>query len=1140
MFQVHSNIMEKHIFLLILAILVQSYFVSSISATISSNETDQEALLAFRNLVTSDSSHFLANNWTKNTSFCSWFGVTCSSKRQRVVALTLPNLQLQGTISPSLANLSFLIELNLANNNFHGNIPYGIGHLPRLRVIDLQNNQLQGSIPTSLFQHRSVQIISLAFNKLGGEMWNGTWYVPELRVLNLRNNTLTGIIPPSIGNASKLMNISLNWNRINGNIPMEIGNLSQLVELSLSRNQLTGSIPSTLFNISSLLVLSLAYNSLSGPLFLDDRRNVLSSNLEHIGVSYNQITGHIPSNICQFKALKVLSISYNNITGEIPRNIGCLAKLEELYIGYNAIDGTIPTSLGNISTLQKLHCGNNHMEGELPLELGKLSNLRQINFEENYNLIGEIPNAIFNISSLEFIAFTFNYLSGRIPNLLHLPNLIQLLLANNQLEGEIPRYITNATNLELLELSDNLLTGSIPYDLGNLRELQELFLHHNQLTELRFFDSLVKCRMLRYVQVGSNPLNDVLPSSIGNLSSTVEYFHIGDAQINGFIPTSTGNMSGLTTLVFQDNNLTGNIPREIGKLKQLQGLFLVNNRLQGDITEVVCDLSNLVRLALSENELSGVIPECLGSLAMLQHLFLGSNKFESKLPLSFWKMSSLLYVNMSRNSIEGEVPSDIGELKAIVAIEISGNHFSGMIPSNLGELQNLKLLSLSNNSFSGPIPLSFSNLKSLEFLDLSLNDLSGTIPKSFEKLLYLTSINVSFNVLEGEIPSGGVFANSTLQSFRGNKGLCGRQILEVPACAVTTPEQQQPKSKRLVLKIVTLVVISFFLIFLLVVSIWIMKRKKKGKSKDIEKVPEMRTYQLISYHEIQRATNNFDESNLIGVGGSGSVYKATLPSGIVVAIKVLDLENEEVCKRFDTECEVVRNVRHRNLVSVITTCSSDHIRAFVLQYMPNGSLDNWLYKEDRHLNLRQRVTIMLDVAMAIEYLHHGNDTPIVHCDLKPANVLLDEDMVARVGDFGISKILAVSKSMAHTKTLGTLGYIAPEYGSEGIVSTRGDVYSYGIMLMEVLAKRRPTGEEIFDENLGLREWITRAFPRTMMEVVDTDILHGGEKITSKSELCILSMIELALDCTKATPESRITMKDVVKRLNKIKNTFLET
>uniref|UniRef100_M1B3F4 Serine-threonine protein kinase, plant-type n=1 Tax=Solanum tuberosum TaxID=4113 RepID=M1B3F4_SOLTU len=148
----------------------------------------------------------------------------------------------------------------------------------------------------------------------------------------------------------------------------------------------------------------------------------------------------------------------------------------------------------------------------------------------------------------------------------------------------------------------------------------------------------------------------------------------------------------------------------------------------------------------------------------------------------------------------------------------------------------------------------------------------------------------------------------------------------------------------------------------------------------------------------------------------------------------------------------MRNVRHRNLVPVITTCSSDYIRAFVLRYMPNGSLENWLYREESQLNLLQRVTVMLDAAMAVEYLHHGHVTPIVHYAIKPSNALLDEDIVAHVGDFGISKILAVSKSMAHTETLGTLGYIAPEYGSEGIVSASGDVYSYGIMLMEVLTK----------------------------------------------------------------------------------------
>ncbi|PHU16745.1 hypothetical protein BC332_12440 [Capsicum chinense] len=1132
--------MEKQIFLLILLFVIQYYSINISVA--SSNKTDQQALLAFRNLITSPS-HFLANNWTKNTSFCSWFGVTCSTTRQRVVALALPNLQLQGTVSPFLANLSFLSVLNLGNNSFHGDIPYVLGHLPRLRVIDIRNNQLQGSIPTSLFQNQRVQKISLPFNKLSGEMWKGPWYVPELRVLNLGNNNLTGIIPPSVGNATKLMNFSLSTNRINGNIPKEIGNLSQLAILVLGDNQLTGSIPTSLFNISSLVAVSLAFNSLSGPLLLDEGNIV--SNLKHLSLSDNKISGCIPSNICQLTELQILSIPVNNIIGEIPRNIGSLSKLEEFYIGDSPIKGTIPASLANISTLQYVSCTRNRLEGPIPPELGKLSNLRQLSFGHNYNLAGQIPEAIFNISSLRRIAFNFNNLSGTIPATtgLHLPNLEQLILAGNQLEGEIPLFITNASKLVVLELANNFLTGTIPNNLGNLRELQYLFLHHNQLTteprdhELQFFNSLVDCRMLGYLEVGNNPLNGVLPNSIGNLSSTIKDLHISDAHINGLIPPGIGNMSGLTELNFEGNNLAGSIPSEIGKLKQLQGLFLTNNKLQGHITEVVCHLSNLVKLSLAGNELLGLIPACIGNLSMLQQLHLDSNRFSTKFPSSLWKMRGLLILNASQNSIEGEVPQDIGELKAIVELYLSGNHFSGMLPSRLGELQNLQSLDLSNNSFFGQIPLSFANLISLEFMDLSLNALSGTIPKSLEKLSYLKRINVSFNDLEGEMPSGGVFANSTLQSFLGNKGLCGMHKLEVPACPINNPGKQS-KSKELVLKIIIPVVMSSSLIFLLV-SIWIMKRKKKGKSKDVEKVWEINTYQLISYHEIQRATNYFDGSNLIGAGSSGSVYKGTLSSGTVVAIKVLDLENEQVCRRFDAESEVMRNVRHRNLVPVITTCSSDYIRAFVLQFMSNGSLENWLYKEESHLNLLQRVAIMLDVAVAIEYLHHGHNTPIIHCDLKPANILLDEDMVAHVGDFGISKILAISKSMAHTETLGTLGYIAPEYGLEGIVSTSGDVYSYGIMLMEVLTKRRPTDEEICNENLDLRKWITQSFSGAMMDVVDGNLFPEEGQITSKSEICIASMVELALDCTKETPESRITMKDVVKRLNKIKITFLE-
>ncbi|KAM3338584.1 hypothetical protein P3S68_030670 [Capsicum galapagoense] len=863
--------MENHIFLLMLLFLVKYYSVS-ISAS-SLNETDQQALLAFKDLVTSPS-HFWANNWTKKTSFRSWFGVTCSPKRQRVCSLSASRY------ATSRHNFILLGQFVLSQH--------------------AQSREQQ--LPW-WHSFRTWPLASL----VSGEMCKGPWFVSELRVLNLRNNRLTGIIPPSVGNATKLMNFSLAGNRINGSLPKEI-----------------------------------AFNSLSGSLLLNEGNIV--SNLEFLSVSNNQISGCIPSNICQLRELQVLSISVNNITGQIPTNIGCLSELEDFIIGDNPIKGTIPASLANICTLQYL------------------SNLRQLSFGHNYNHIGQIPDAIFNISSLGRIGFNFNNLSGTIPATtgLHLPSLEQLILGGNQLGGEIPLFITNASKLEILEIASNYFTGTIPNNLGNVRELQYLFLHHNQLTneprdhELQFFNSLVDCRMLGYLEVGHNPLNGVLPNSIGNLSSSIEDLDISNARINGLIPPVIGNMSGLTELTLGGNNLMRNIPPEIGKLKLLQGLFLPNNKLNGHIPQAVCHLSNLVQLSLGDNELLGLIPACIGNLSMLQQLYLGSNRFSSKLPLSLWKMRCLLVINASQNSIEGEVPRDIGGLKAIVELYLSDNHFSGMIPSRLGELQNLQYLDLSNNSFFGQIPLSFANLISLEFLDLSLNALSGEIPEE----------------------------------------------RKVQRCGKGTRYQDSS--------------ISF-------------------------------------YHEIQQATNYFDESNLIGVGSSGTVYKGTLSSGIVVAIKILNLEYEE---------------------------------------------------EDCQLNLLQRETVMLDAAMGIEYLHHGHITPIVHCDLKPANILLDEDMVAHVGDFGISKILAVSKSMAYTETLGTLGYIAPEYGSEVIVSTNGDVYSYGIMLMEVLTKRRPTDEDICNENLDLRKWITQSFSGTMLDVVDGNLFPKEEKSLQKVKFAL--------------------------------------
>lgn len=697
----------------------------------------------------------------------------------------------------------------------------------------------------------------------------------------------------------------------------------------------------------------------------------------------------------------------------------------------NKISGTIPPSIGNISSLRFLGCVGNIIGGEIPHELGNLSNLRMLGFDYN-RLTGEIPASILNLSSLVYIALTDNTLSGTLPAALglRLPNLEGIYLADNLLRGEIPRAITNATKLKELELSYNMFVGSVPNDLGNLKELLFLNVAGNQLTNapgneqrLGFIDSLSECRMLQFLIAGNNPLQGMLPDSVRNLSSSIEMFNVENARIYGEIPVGIGNMSSMISLVLNGNNLRGNIPSEIGYLDHLQRLYLSTNRLQGNIPIELCNLVNLGEVMLFENELSGSIPSCIGNLGRVQRLMLGYNRLSSNLPLGLWGIKDMLFLNVSNNLIEGGLPSEIGMMGNIEGIDLSSNRFSSVIPSTLGELQSLRHLSLSKNSFEGSIPTSFGNLISLEFLDLSSNNLSGTMPLSLEGLSHLREVNMSFNRLEGQIPNGGVFSNSSPQSFTGNKGLCGMPSLEVPLCA----KEKGPSSKKKhIVKIIIPVIVSVtFILVSILFSLWIMHRRKRVKREDDE-VPDIVAHRTISYHEILKASDGFSEANLLGTGGSGSVYRGTLSDGEVVAIKVLNLENEEAEKRFDAECEVLKQIRHRNLVKVITTCSNDSLRAIVLPYMINGSLDNWLYdKQDYTVSLFQRVDIMIDVAMAIEYLHHGYEFPVVHCDLKPANVLLDADMVAHVSDFGISKILAQNKSSARTMTLGTIGYIAP-------------------------------------------------------------------------------------------------------------------
>ncbi|KAF5811389.1 putative protein kinase RLK-Pelle-LRR-XII-1 family [Helianthus annuus] len=298
--------------------------------------------------------------------------------------------------------------------------------------------------------------------------------------------------------------------------------------------------------------------------------------------------------------------------------------------------------------------------------------------------------------------------------------------------------------------------------------------------------------------------------------------------------------------------------------------------------------------------------------------------------------------------------------------------------------------------------------------------------------------------------------------------------------------------------------------------------------------PSLLEWTRVSYYELVRATESFDESNLIGNGAYGSVFKGKLTDGVNVAVKVFNLLSEGAVKSFNVECEVLRNIRHRNLVRIVSSCTNMDFRCLVMEYMPNGSLEQWLYSHNNHLSLIQRLQILIDVASALEYLHHGQPTPIIHCDLKPSNVLLDEDMQARVCDFGISKIFGEEEFRLRTATLGTIGYMAPEYGMEGIVSPGSDVYSFGILLLETFTRKKPT-EEVFSGEVSLRSWVFEATQRSVFEVVDKDLIT--EHLYTKQE-SLASIFNLAMDCTFESSSLRINMKETVTRLCKIQKNFL--
>jgi tRNA A-37 threonylcarbamoyl transferase component Bud32 len=517
------------------------------------------------------------------------------------------------------------------------------------------------------------------------------------------------------------------------------------------------------------------------------------------------------------------------------------------------------------------------------------------------------------------------------------------------------------------------------------------------------------------------------------------FLAIASNSISGTIPEGIGNYINLDELDMEDNLLQGTIPASLGKLRKLNRLSLFNNKLSGPIPAALGNLTKLTKLFLDTNGLGGAIPSSL-SKCPLEQLDLSYNKLSGPTPKELFLISSLSgAMYLAHNSLTGTLPSEVGNLRNLAELDISDNMLSGKIPTSIGECRALQYLNLSGNFLEGTIPWSVGQLRGLLVLDLSQNNLSGHVPEFFGGMKGLATLNLSFNDFEGEVPKDGIFLNATATSVMGNNALCGGvPQLKLKMCSSLTRRKVSSKLLMIIAAGGAILVVMLFTLFVLCRRSKL-RRAKPRISFSTEK------YIRVSYAELARATDSFTSENLIGVGSFGAVYKGRMEiSGeqVEVAVKVLNLQQAGASRSFDAECEALRCIRHRNLVKVITVCSSIDSRgvdfkALVFEFLPNGNLDQWLHKsleednEPKVLDLIERLQIALDVASALEYLHHHKPFPIIHCDLKPSNIILDDDMVAHVGDFGLARFLheehsdKLDKSTSRNAIRGTIGYVAP-------------------------------------------------------------------------------------------------------------------
>ncbi|GAB2299356.1 Probable leucine-rich repeat receptor-like protein kinase imk3 [Dionaea muscipula] len=733
---------------------------------------------------------------------------------------------------------------------------------------------------------------------------------------------------------------------------------------------------------------------------------------------------------------------------------------------------------------------------------------------------------------------------------------IVIQLPWKRLGGRITSKIGQLQALRKLSLHDNRIGGSIPSSLGLLPNLRGLQLFNNRLTG-SIPPSLFLCPLLQTLDLSSNSLTGVIPfppslSLSLSLNSTklLYWVNLSYNSLSGSIPSSLPRAPSLVFLALQYNNLSGSIPDTWGGGDEnishplLQSLTLDHNLFSGRIPASLGRSTALSELSLSSNHINGTIPDELGGLTRLNKL------------------------DLSQNSINGGLPASLSNLSSLVVFNVESNQLDGPIPEQLvGSLHNLSLLNLRGNRFSGPIPASIGNISALSLLDLSYNNFSGGIPGSLDNLLpKLSFLNVSYNDLRGAVPAG-LSRRFNSSSFMGNVQLCGGYNGSTTPCPPSPPPpievgpKQQPqvhKKRMLSAKDIILIVAGILLIILLTVCcilLFCLIRKRSEKEEDTagaggavrkaEKGGSQPTGPEVaeSGGEAGGKLVHFDgpmiftaddllcaTAEIMGKSTYGTVYKATLEDGNQVAVKRLREKITKGQKEFESEVISLGKIRHPNLLALRAYyLGPKGEKLLVFDYMPKGSLATFLHARgpDTQIDWLTRMKIIKGATRGLVHLHSQEN--IIHGNLTSSNVLMDEKTDPRIADYGLSKLTSPTANTSSViATAGALGYRAPELSKLKKANTKTDIYSLGVIILELLTGKSP-GEPI--NGVDLPQWVASIVKEEWTnEVFDLELMKEASVIGDE----LLNTLKLALNCVDPSPSARPEAQQLLHQLEEIR------